>query len=125
MKNLILIFTFVLCTFSVFASSKHNYGILANDDTIVVTLKDTFNIELVSNPSTGFKWNYETNKKNKKIKLIDDKFIAPETEMVGVAGKRIYTFSALKKGEFTLVFKYARGTQAPEKTHTVLLIVKK
>jgi len=125
MKNLVLILAFVVGTLSVFASSKNSFDLLSYDDTVVVTLKDTFNVELVSNPSTGYKWNYETDKKNKKIKLVDDKFEAPNTEMVGVAGKRIYTFCALKKGEFKLVFNYARGTQTPEKTHTILLIVNK
>ena len=95
------------------------------DDTITVILKDTVVVNLVSNPSTGYRWTYAENSAEKNVKFVSDVFSAPKTEMVGKAGTQTFSFLANKKGATIIEFNYARGTGTPANTHRVWVIVNK
>lgn len=129
MKSYIYSFTLVLVVIIFLFSCKTNKNIssidVKVDDTITVKLKDTIVVDLVSNPSTGYRWTYAENSSEKNAKFISDVFTAPKTEMVGKAGTQTFSFLANKKGATILEFNYARGTGTPVKTHKVWVIVNK
>ena len=95
----------------------------AIDDTIVVVKKDTFAVELESNPSTGYKWVYKSN--DKKVELVSENFKSSETEKVGSPGTQTILFYAKKKGTVVLDFEYVRRNSEPAKKHTVIIVINK
>lgn len=68
----------------------------------------TYRIELDSNTTTGYTWEYEMLPEG-IIKETKNEYIAPEdTGMVGVGGKQVFEFVGLKEGEVSLLFVYRR-----------------
>ncbi|MBN2893781.1 MAG: protease inhibitor I42 family protein [Bacteroidales bacterium] len=107
-------------------TNKHiDFSTIKADDTIKVVLKDTISIELVSNPSTGYKWKYTENESEKNIVFLENNYTAPEGNKIGAAGKQVFTFLAKKKGMTVIELKYARGNGEPAETHTVIVDVVK
>jgi inhibitor of cysteine peptidase len=129
MKPYISLFTLVLVVIISLSSCKTKENISTIDvkvnDTITVILKDTIVVDLVSNPSTGYRWTYTENSAEKNVKFVSDVFAAPKTEMVGKAGTQTFSFLANKKGATILEFNYARGTGTPANTYRVWVIVNK
>ncbi len=99
-------------------------GVNAND-TIFVSVNDTFKIELVSNPSTGYRWFYAENKAEKNVKLLDDKFIMPKGNLMGASGKQLFLFFAKKKGKTVVNLESRRGKGAPAKKYVAIVKIKK
>lgn len=128
-RNLFFIGLFLVITIGLFAcktGEKIDFSKVKADDTIKVAIKDTIVIDLVSNPSTGYKWKYEARENEKVVEFIDAKFIAPKDDgRVGVAGNQDIRFLAKKKGKTVIELKYARGSGTPSKTHTVIVEVVK
>jgi inhibitor of cysteine peptidase len=75
-----------------------------NGKSVVVSTGAELSVVLDSNPTTGYVWavpNFDPD----LLRLKENKFIPDEKSgeiMVGVGGKRIFTFIALKKGETLL-----------------------
>ncbi len=128
-KNLLFLSSLlIMLSFSIIAcktGQKIDYSKMNFDEKIKVAKKDTFSIELVSNPSTGYRWKYVNANENKNIKFVEDKLIGPETNLIGAAGKQIFYFVAKKKGQAVVKLEYARGDQKVKKKHTVLVDVAK
>ena len=72
---------------------------------INVQINDTFNIKLVSNPSTGYSWNEKFN--SSKIAMINNKFV-PNTDktLMGAPGMQEFTFKAVELGHTKIVMDY-------------------
>lgn len=109
-----------------FSSCKTFQNITIEDnqssDTITLNLKDTLTISLVSNASTGYKWNYTD--ENKFLKLIESKSEAPKSKLIGAAGKKIFVFKAVKKGEVNLKLYYTRANIDTAKVFEKFVIIK-
>ena len=90
---------------------------------INVAAGDTFAVTLCSNATTGFQWSESAQISDKTVvqqksrESIDTQsYIAPENkELVGVPGKEIWTFKALKKGTSTISMDYSRPWEGGEK----------
>ena len=79
-----------------------------------VSIGDTITIELCSNPTTGFKWEYETIGKI-VLEETDYGYVAPESdETVGATGKEVWTFKAIEKGTTELLMEYSRSWEGGE-----------
>ena len=83
---------------------------------------------LESNASTGFQWVLVNIGDETVLKNVANTYEAPEdTGMVGVPGKEIWTFDALKKGTSTIAMEYSQpwpnGTKAAE-TFDLIVVVK-
>ena len=101
------------------------------DGSLIVTLE--------SNPTTGFKWQYEEEVKDTLhiltgipdetvLALVGQKFVAPEAGAPpGTGGEEVWTFKAVGKGTTELSLEYSQpwegGTKAA-KTFTLTVIVK-
>ena len=83
---------------------------------------ETITIELCSNPTTGYKWKYETIGKI-ILKETSYKFIEPgDAEAVGASGKEVWTFEVVETGKTELRMEYTRpweGGEQAEWTYNV------
>ena len=71
-----------------------------NVEEIVVKNGEEFVVTCESNPTTGYQLGPEFNKDI--IILLDQKFQAPSSDMMGQSGKDVFTFKAIKHGSDTL-----------------------
>lgn len=95
--------------------------------TVVSTAKGAaITITLESNASTGYHW-IEATKPDAAMVVEDDgsgDYVAPETTLIGAAGKQVFTYHAAGDGVTSLVLDYvAPGTNAVGKTFTLTIKV--
>jgi predicted secreted protein len=91
-----------------------------------VKVDEEFEIELESNPSTGYEWKMTTAPDESILSLSGDEFIPADTDAVGAPGSHVWKFKALKDGRTNMVFEYARSWETdvpPEKVHNVSVTV--
>ena len=74
-----------------------------------VEVGDKIRVELCSNPTTGFQWDYETTIEN-VLKEEDRDFEEPEGDIPGAAGLDGWTFEAIEKVFFLGVGCDMNGT---------------
>lgn len=113
MKKIFYILSVCILTIILFGCTKSNKN---------------YKIELESNPSTGYSWNYSASEEG-IVKLVNEKYNEPTNEnMVGVPGTQVYQFKGLKEGTVILTFTYARSWEtdvAPVDIKTYTLKVDK
>ncbi|MFC1983334.1 protease inhibitor I42 family protein [Chloroflexota bacterium] len=80
-----------------------------------VEVGDKIRARLCSNPTTGFKWEYEMSNEN-VLAEEDYDFEEPEDKsLVGAAGKEVWTFEAVNKGTTEIRLEYSRPWEGGEK----------
>ncbi len=96
-----------------------------------VQVGETFEVNLCSNPSTGFRWSEEAQISDPAVLQQEDhKFIGPESKPPpppGTPGQEVWTFKALKQGSSDIYLEYSRPWEGGEKgewTCTVNVVVK-
>lgn len=90
-----------------------------------VEVGDKITVKLCSNPSTGFKWDYETTRDN-VLQEEDYDFEGPKEDIPGAAGKEAWTFEAVEKGTTEVRMEYSRPWEGGEKaewTYTMTVTV--
>ena len=97
--------------------------------TIEISVGDSLNVTLCSNPTTGFQWSELAQISDQTLlQQIDHQFVPPqEQDVEGAAGKEIWTFNALKKGTSNISMEYSRPWEGGEKgewTFTLYVVVK-
>jgi len=75
-----------------------------------IEVGDKVYIELCSNPSTGFKWNYDLSGDN-VLKEEGYDFKEPDGDVVGASGKEVWTFEAIEKGTTVINMEYSQPWQ--------------
>jgi len=84
-------------------------------------------VTLDSNPSsTGYSWSLIQNSDESVLSKTGDKYIAPQTTLIGAGGKEEWTFKALKKGTSTISMGYSRPWEStpPVETFDLTVVVK-
>jgi inhibitor of cysteine peptidase len=83
-------------------------------------------VTLVSNASTGYSWSLAQNSDETVLNNTGNKYVAPQTTLVGAGGKEEWTFKALKKGNSTISMGYSRPWEStlPAKTFDLTVVVK-
>ena len=91
-----------------------------------VEVGDKIRLELCSNPTTGFEWDYEASTEN-VLREEDHDFEEPEDEgIVGAAGKELWTFEAVGEGTTEVRLEYSQPWEGGEKgewTYTMTVTV--
>ena len=103
-----------------FSESNHH------SDEFEVEVGDKIRLELCSNPTTGFEWDYEMTTEN-VVKEEDHDFEEPEESVVGAAGVELWTFEAFEKGTTEIQMEYCQpweGGLKGEWTYTITVTVK-
>lgn len=87
---------------------------------------DKVRIELCSNPTTGFQWDYEMTAEN-VLEEEDHDFEEPEEAVPGAAGIEVWTFEAVGEGTTEVQMEYSQpweGGLKAEWTYTMTVTVK-
>lgn len=92
---------------------------------VTLEVGDKIRLELCSNQSTGFKWEYKFTAEN-VVQQEDYDFEEPSADVVGAPGKELWTFEAVETGTTEIQMEYSQpwegGTKA-EWTYTVKVTV--
>ena len=90
-----------------------------------VEIGDKITVELCSNPTTGFEWDYEMTIEN-VVKEEDHDFEPPEGDVPGAAGIEVWTFEAVETGTTEVLMEYSQpweGGLKAEWTYTITITV--
>ena len=79
-----------------------------------IEVHDKITVMLCANPTTGYQWDYEITEEG-VLKLEDHDYEEPEGDLVGAAGRDVWTFEADKKGTTEVLMKYSRPWGDDEK----------
>lgn len=86
---------------------------------ITVAVGDEFTLSLCSNVTTGYSWSEQANMSDiEAIQQVDHDYIAPPVgnpPVMGAAGKEVWTFKAMKKGQNSVYLEYGRPWEGGEK----------
>jgi predicted secreted protein len=94
---------------------------------VEVELPGSLVVTLASNPSTGFQWQEAKISDEMVLAEYSHQFVEPQGDLVGAAGKDVWTFKTLEKGTSTLQFEYSRpweGGEQAEWTVELTVVVK-
>ena len=92
---------------------------------LVVEVSDKIRLELCSNHSAGFQWDYEITTEN-IVKEEDHDFEEPDEGVEGAAGTELWTFEAVEKGTTEIQMEYSQpweGGLKAEWTYNVTVTV--
>ncbi len=81
---------------------------------IQLAVGDIIIVELCSNPTTGFQWEYGTIGEI-VLQETDHKFVPPGSDVPGASGKDVWMFEAVEKGETELRMEYSQPWEGGEK----------
>lgn len=129
MKKLLLAAALGCTTLTTFAATQKIETVTSNKKPIVVSQNQTFDIQLKSNPTTGFSWKLTAYQKP-LLKFIAQKYVAPTSEILGAPGYELFTFQA-KKGNYRvnqvghIVLSYARPWTKDGATKKTFMVVVK
>ena len=139
-SKIVLTCAVVALALSLFAcSSEVAVSVSHNGKEVKVPVDGSLIVTLESNPTTGFKWQYEEEVKDTLhiltgipdetvLALVGRKFMAPEAGAPpGTGGEEVWTFKAVGKGTTELSLEYSQpwegGTKAA-KTFNLTVVVK-
>jgi inhibitor of cysteine peptidase len=87
-----------------FGESNHRSG------EFEVEVDDKIRVELCSDPTTGFQWDYEMTVEN-VLKEEDHDFEEPEGDVPGAAGIEVWTFEAVEAGTTVVQMEYRQPSE--------------
>jgi inhibitor of cysteine peptidase len=122
MKNFIFfVLLFASSTSSCFAEE------LKNPKVIKAQVGHNITIILKSNPTTGYQWQIAKPLDETTLKLMSSEYLPDQTNLVGVGGKQVWRFKALKPGETSISFKYVRPWEKntpPQNEEAFVIVIK-
>ncbi len=90
--------------------------VLGRDDSgseVLLDIGDTVEIELESNPSTGYGWELADPDSAPMVNLTSATYIPPDSDLVGTAGVERFTFEATERGAGVVRLEYIRPFDDP------------
>ncbi|MEI6142488.1 MAG: protease inhibitor I42 family protein [Mariniphaga sp.] len=87
---------------------------------------DSFQLELTSNPSTGYSWTWSNQQDVSVVEKTDSKYTASNPGLMGGGGTEVWTFKGAKSGSDSLKLEYKRSWEsgAAAETKTIKVTVK-
>lgn len=87
----------------------------------------SFTITLEANATTGYQWQFAKPLDESLLKLVGSEYLPDKTELVGVGGKQVWVFQAIKAGKTVVYFKYVRPWEKnnpPEKEELFTITIR-
>lgn len=100
--------SFITCLSFLLLSCTSSNKISKDKSSYSIKIGKTQELKFDSNITTGFSWHC-TNVENEYVKLVEKKYIHPDTDLMGAPGHEIWKFEGIKEGEITLSFEYKRS----------------
>jgi len=97
-----------------------------NGSTVNLSVDDPFEIELVTNASTGYKWQVEKFNETVIKQIGKPVYIIKEGSAIGASGKVTFKFQTVANGQSDLKLVYKRGfddSESPAKIFEMKVVV--
>jgi inhibitor of cysteine peptidase len=115
---LLIVFAAAACGNTATEAEKM-YG--RSDRNITVSVKDTFLIQLETNPTTGYDWTASVSDETVVSPAGKEYLAEPvDTAIVGSGGVDVFTFKALEKGSAVITFVYERSFEQGSAEDTLI-----
>jgi inhibitor of cysteine peptidase len=107
-------------------SSNLNVDASYSGKQVELSVGQSLVVTLESNVTTGYSWSLAQNSDETVLSKTGNKYVAPQTTLVGAGGKEEWTFKALKKGDSTISMGYSRLWEStpPIETFDLSVVVK-
>ena len=89
-----------------------------------IAVGETFKIELISNPSTGYSWKWVNKPDVSVVDTTGHQFVEDSPGKIGGGGKEIWQFKGLKSGSDIIKFAYNRSWESRPAARTETITVK-
>jgi len=91
-----------------------------------IAVNDSFQIELDSNPTTGFAWKWTNRESGSIVESTSTDYIPDAPASTGGGGKEIWKFKGLESGTDTIKMEYCRpwDTTSTVKTEDITVTVR-
>jgi inhibitor of cysteine peptidase len=89
-----------------------------------ISIGESFQIELASNPTTGYSWKWANKQEVSAVDTIDNQYIPDSPDRIGGGGKEIWKFKGLKSGSEVIKLEYRRSWQSGPAAETKTISVK-
>jgi predicted secreted protein len=112
--SLLLMVLTAACSGAAEAGSSIDLTSADSGRTIRIRPSDELVVSLESNASTGFSWMLDVKPNGDVLALVDSRYVAPETALVGAGGTEVWTFRAAGHGttRFELTYRRSSGETA-------------
>lgn len=92
---------------------------------IEVQAGQNFMIIMKVNATTGYQWQFAEPLDESIVQLINSKYLADKTKLVGAGGKQVWIFKALKAGQTNISLKYVRPWEknTPSQNESYYLVI--
>jgi len=74
-----------------------------------IAVNESFQIELNSNPTTGYSWKWTNKTSVTIVETFDFQFKSDEPVLAGSGGKEVWKFKGVKSGTDTIRLEYCRS----------------
>lgn len=99
----------VLGILTLLVSCTPDAGVFTDPGTpVIVNIGDRFSIELPSNATTGYSWEFGTPIDTEYLTNVKTDYINPDTTLVGAGGTQVWIFEAIQPGSTTILLEYKR-----------------
>ena len=89
-----------------------------------IAVNESFQVELVSNPTTGYAWKWTNKQSISIVDTFDHKFIPDSPDLIGGGGKEIWYFKGFKSGIDIIKMDYCRLWDLTSTVNSINIIVK-
>lgn len=88
-------------------------GLTDRDARFVTEVGERFEVVLESNPTTGFGWELSARLPTDVLVLTDQRYVPPDTDLIGAGGYEVLTFDAIGNGSTFIQLWYIRPFDDP------------
>ena len=89
-----------------------------------IAVNESFQIELDSNPTTGFAWKWTNKQSDSIIDTFDFEFIPGTPGLIGGGGKERWSFRGLSSGTATIKMEYCQSWDTKSTMESKEIIVR-
>jgi len=82
-------------------------------------------VSLTANPTTGFVWEDAVIEDEAIVQFYERNYVAPSENIIGAAGKEVWTFKSERKGATTIGFAYHQSGSGQEEWSLTLNVTVK
>lgn len=121
-KTLIVIALILLAAFAAPLIRGMIIGKNVETKKVVIVKGETTDILLEENLTTGYSWHYKISD-NSVVVIEGDKYIEPNSSLMGASGSHSYTVKGVKTGKTEIRFEYYRNWEPENIQETIIYVI--
>ena len=89
-----------------------------------ISIDETFQVELVSNPTTGYTWKWANEQFTSIVDTINWTYVPDAPELIGSGGKEVWEFRGIQTGIDTIKLEYCQSWDSSSTIESIHLVIK-